>query len=200
MFLNIITPSKRPKNLHLISDSIKRSIPEDKCRWIVVIDSDEKIDDKYIPDNCEVHYLHDDKSVAGFAQRNFAINLVTKGHIFFLDDDTTVEESLWSNVNGLSHEFIHFYQYSPDKSKVILDSGIVDVFKIDIGGFIVSERLAKKTRFRDVGNPLSDSIFAKKAHERAITKKLIKKPLSIYNSLRKDAEIWSPTVIKDLEL
>jgi len=39
MFLNIITPSCRPENLHKISKSI--NIPRENYRWIVVFDLEE---------------------------------------------------------------------------------------------------------------------------------------------------------------
>ena len=68
MFLNIITPCSRPKNLYLIAESI--NIPKENYRWIVVFDADEIPDE--IPDICEPYTVKVIGSISGNAQRNLA--------------------------------------------------------------------------------------------------------------------------------
>jgi len=81
MYINIITPCHRPENLHQISRSI--NIPKENYRWIVVFDSLTLPDICNIPDNCE-YYLHkDSNSKMGNGQRNFVLDLVKEGYIYW---------------------------------------------------------------------------------------------------------------------
>ena len=85
MFINIITPCSRPENLKVISESI--NIPKQNYRWIVVFDGF-TYEEEDIPNNCEAYSIKDSNSIYGNAQRNFGIDLVTEGYLYFNDDDT----------------------------------------------------------------------------------------------------------------
>ena len=90
MFLNIITPCSRPHNLQKIYESI--NIPKENYRWIIVFDA------KDIPDNipnCEPYAIKVENSIVGNGQRNYALNLIKTGWIYFNDDDTTIHPKLW---------------------------------------------------------------------------------------------------------
>ena len=52
-----------------------------------------------IPD--EVIFFHDDKSVVGHAQRNTAIERISGGHVYFLDDDTIMHPDFWNELKKL---------------------------------------------------------------------------------------------------
>jgi hypothetical protein len=137
MFLNIITPCSRPQNLETISRSI--NIPRDQYRWIVVFDLLDKPEN--IPDNCEWYAIKDANSTSGNAQRNFALNLVTHGHIYFNDDDTVMHPDLWENIkNETDEDFISFKQANKDGSHR-LDAGIFAVCNIDSGSFMVKREV-----------------------------------------------------------
>jgi len=180
MYLNIITPCCRPENLHQISKSI--NIPKENYRWIVVFDSLTLPDKSYIPDNCE-YYLHKDpNSKVGNGQRNFALDLVKMGYIYFNDDDTTLHPELWDNIKDCDEDFISFKQ-SLFNNKIRLEGKIIKVHNIDSHNFLVSKKLVGNIRWRlDVYE--ADGFFAIDCHTKATTKKYINKVLSIYNRLR----------------
>lgn len=179
ILLNIITPCIRPENLHKISESI--NIPKNNYRWIVVFDLLELPDNKLIPDNCE-YYLHkDDGSVFGNGQRNFALDLVQMGHIYFNDDDTVIHPELWNNVKDCDDDFISFKQ-SLINGDIRLNGDLIKICHIDSHNFITSYELVGNTRF-ELQYYTSDGVFAVECYEKAKTKKYIDKTLSIYNKL-----------------
>jgi hypothetical protein len=180
MFINIITPCSRPENLHLVSKSI--NIPKENYRWIVVFDSLTLPDKSYIPDNCE-YYLHKDpNSISGNGQRNFALDLVEMGYIYFNDDDTTLHPEFWDNVKDCDEEFISFAQ-ALINNQIRLTGETIKLERIDSHNFLVSKNLVGNSRWRlDVY--AADGFFAIECYEKATRKKYINKVLSIYNRLR----------------
>ena len=180
MYLNIITPCSRPENLPTISQSIKESIPEGKYRWIVVFDADEVPSE--IPDNCEAYAIRNPESIVGHAQRNYALDLIEKGLIYFNDDDTVIHPELWEWVRGHNVDFISFSQCNKDGS-FRLKGDNISVCNIDSHNFMVSCDIAKDVRFV-IDKYEADGVFAEQCYAKASTKVFIDKVLSIYNQLR----------------
>jgi len=179
MFLNIITPCSRPENLDVISKSI--NIPRDQYRWIVVFDLLDKPEN--IPDNCEFYNIKDVKSTSGNAQRNFALDLVTHGHIYFNDDDTEMHPDLWDSIKNESDEdFISFKQANKDGT-IRLEGTNISVGNIDSHNFIVSAECVGNTRWV-LNRYDADGVFARECFEKAKTILYISKILSVYNSLK----------------
>lgn len=180
MYINIITPCSRPENLHIISKSI--NIPKENYRWIVVFDSLTLPDENLIPNNCE-YYLHKDiNSISGNGQRNFALDLVEMGYIYFNDDDTLIHPELWDNVKDCNEDFISFNQ-SLFNGQIRLTGNIIRVQRTDSHNFMVSSNLVGNSRWRlDIYE--ADGFFAVECYSKATTKKYINKTLSIYNQLK----------------
>ena len=179
MFLNIITPCSRPQNLEIISKSI--NIPRDQYRWIVVFDLLKKPEN--IPDNCEFYNVIDKNSISGNAQRNFALNLITHGHIYFNDDDTVMHSNLWENIKNKSVvDFISFKQANKDGS-VRLKGDNISIGHIDSHNFITSRECVGNTRWV-LDRYDADGVFANKCFKKSKQTVYIFKILSIYNSLR----------------
>tara|TARA_R110000868_G_scaffold80815_1_gene229177 strand:- start:250 stop:789 length:540 start_codon:yes stop_codon:yes gene_type:complete len=179
MFLNIITPCSRPENLDVISKSI--NIPRDQYRWIVVFDLLEA--PANIPDNCEWYSIKDVNSMSGNAQRNFALNLVTHGHIYFNDDDTIMQPNLWDEIKDEdSVDFISFKQAEKNGS-VRLEGLNVSIGTIDSHNFVVSTECMGDTRWV-LNRYDADGVFARECFEKAKTILHISKILSVYNSLK----------------
>jgi len=178
MFLNIITPSCRPENLHVISKSI--NIPRDQYRWIVVFDLLEMPEN--IPDNCEWYAIKDANSTSGNAQRNFALDLITHGYIYFNDDDTTIHSDLWENIKNLNNDFISFKQAWPS-GELRLDGKSVTLNNIDSHNFVMDYSLLGNTRWI-LNRYDADGVFANECWLKSGNYKYIDKVLSIYNSLR----------------
>ena len=179
MFLNIITPCSRPQNLETISKSI--NIPRENYRWIVVFDAIEVPEN--IPDNCEAYAIKDVNSTSGNAQRNFALGLVTDGHIYFNDDDTIIQPNLWDEIkNEDVQDFISFKQANKDGS-IRLEGANISVGYIDSHNFVVSTKCVSNTKW--VLNKYdADGVFARECYEKAKTILYIDKILSVYNTLR----------------
>lgn len=179
MFLNIITPCSRPENLETISKSI--NIPRDQYRWIVVFDLLEA--PANIPDNCEWYAVKDANSTSGNAQRNFALDLVTHGHIYFNDDDTIMQPNLWDEIkNEDVEDFISFIQANKDGS-IRLEGDHISVGTIDSHNFVVANKIIGNTRWV-LNRYDADGVFARECFEKAKTILYIDKVLSVYNSLK----------------
>lgn len=182
MFLNIITPCSRPQNLHEIAQSI--NIPKENYRWIVVVDADTMPSQELIPLNCEVHLHKNPLSVFGNSQRNYALDLVKEGHVYFNDDDTTIHPELWDNVKDLTQGFISFSQNDKDGT-LRLKGNDIKLYAIDSHNFIVQSGVIELTKSRfDINLYDADGYFAVECFKKPCSKIFIDKVLSIYNNLR----------------
>ncbi len=178
MFINIITPCVRPKNLKKIAKSI--NIPKANYKWIVVCDRNFYPYLGYIPFNCTIYYHKDLNSISGNAQRNFALKKVKKGYVYFNDDDTIIHPELWENVKTRNEDFIYFKQKFNDSPRFSED---VKVGNIDSHTFLVSTAIVSDLQW-DLGLYEADGLFAMECYVRAKTKIFIDKELSVYNALR----------------
>jgi hypothetical protein len=180
MFLNIITPCSRPENLHVISETI--NIPKENYRWIVVFDMDELPKKELIPLNCEPHLYREKGSVVGHAQRNYALNIIDDGYIYFNDDDTSIHPELWETIKNCNSNFISFIQLNKNGTTRLVGK-VIDVRKIDSHNFIISRNTVGVSKFF-IDKYDADGYFAKECYNKSLTKTHFNKPLSIYNLLR----------------
>lgn len=180
MFLNIITPCSRPENLITISRSI--NIPVENYRWIVVFDMETLPSSELIPSNCEIYLHKNPVSIVGNSQRNYALNIIDYGHIYFNDDDTTIHPKLWENIKNLNNDFISFIQLDKELN-IRLISDNVKVRMIDSHNFLVSKELIGDIKF-ELNKYEADGIFATECRKKSKSAIWLNKPLSIYNSLR----------------
>lgn len=180
MILNIITPCSRPENLHKISKSI--NIPKENYRWLIVFDMFNQPNSELIPDNCEVYCHKNPNSIAGNSQRNFALDLVEEGYVYFNDDDTVIHPELWENIKDLDTDFISFSQLNKNGS-LRLTGDNVNVCYIDSHNFIVSHSIIGESRFI-IEKYEADGHFATECYNKTENRIFINKPLSIYNLLR----------------
>ena len=179
MFLNIITPCSRPENLQEISKSIH--IPPEQYRWIVVFDSEDVPSD--VPTNAECYAHKDVNSISGNAQRNYALNLVEKGHVYFNDDDTTMHPFFWGNVKHLTNQFISFKQ-AWKNGNVRLDGNNISLGNIDSHNFIVHKDVIGDTRWV-LNRYDADGLFAYECKTKTKDTAYLPIVLSVYNSLKK---------------
>jgi hypothetical protein len=180
MFLNIITPCSRPQNLIKISKSI--NIPTENYRWFVVFDMDEFPSKELIPDICEIYLHRNPNSKVGHSQRNFALDLIEKGHVYMNDDDTIIHPELWDNIKDLDNDFINFNQSSLNGDSRLI-GGNIQVGNIDSHNFIVSRNLIGDSRWI-FDRYDADGFFAVECYSKCKSPIIINKYLSIYNQLR----------------
>jgi len=179
MFLNIITPCSRPQNLKKIAESI--NIPRENYRWIVVFDSETLPDKSLIPENCEAYPHKNPFSKVGNAQRNFALDLIETGHVYFNDDDTLMHPELWDNIKDLDNDFISFYQEL--KNGTLRLRGRVMLAHIDSHNYVTRYDLIGNTRWV-LNRYDADGVFAIECHRKSKNHIIIHKVLSTYNMLR----------------
>jgi hypothetical protein len=178
MFLNIITPCSRTDNLQVISESI--NIPKENYRWIVVFDAKEI--PANVPNNCEAYCIKDNNSIYGNAQRNFALDLVTNGHVYFNDDDTIIQPTLWDEIHDKDYaDFISFKQSNKDNT-LRLEGIEIAINYIDSHNFITSLECIDSRWVLDRYD--ADAVFAIECYKNAKETLYIPKVLSVYNSLK----------------
>lgn len=90
--LVVITPCSRPGNLGMLAQSIFGHGLD--VRWIVVVDGT-KHTNIIAPLGAEVYYHANPDSKVGMAQRNYALEVVTDGWLYFLDDDNLMHPRFW---------------------------------------------------------------------------------------------------------
>jgi len=178
MFINIITPCVRPQNLKKIAKSI--NIPSSNFRWIVVCDRNFYPYIGYIPLNCKIYYHKNFESISGNAQRNFALQKVKKGYVYFNDDDTLIHPELWENIKDRNEDFIYFKQKFNNSSRFSED---IRVGNIDSHSFLVSTSILTDLKW-ELGLYEADAYFAMECYKRAKSIYFIDKELSVYNALR----------------
>jgi hypothetical protein len=189
MFINIITPCSRPENLKIIGKNISENLPKDSYRWIVVFDSLWLPKDDLIPDNCECYAISNIWSRSGNAQRNYGIDLVKEGYLYFNDDDTTIHPNLWENIKDLNEDFIVFQQTRKDSDVIRNDAKRVEVYYVDSHNFLVNIKVVGDVRWKlndpDIkGLDIADGLFAVEMYQKSETIRRIFKPLAQYNTLR----------------
>ena len=176
MYLNIITPCSRPQNLKVIYESI--NIPKENYRLIVVFDG---LEIPEIPNNCEAYSIKDNNSIYGNAQRNYALDLITDGHVYFNDDDTIIHPELWDEIKDKENDFISFKQSNKDGSLRLEGNEIKPNF-IDSHNFVASSKCINTRWVLDRYD--ADAFFAMECYKNAKESLYIPKILSVYNFLK----------------
>ena len=178
MFINIITPCSRPENLNDVASSI--NIPKENYRWIVVFDL--KNIPQSTPENAECYAHKDENSTSGNAQRNYALNLVKQGYVYFNDDDTTIHQDLWNSVKDLNNDFISFKQVWVS-GMLRLDGRNITLNNIDSHNFLVHSSLIGNVRW-ELNRYDADGLFAHECWKKSKSYLYINEVLSVYNSLK----------------
>jgi len=181
--LNIITPCSRPENLKIIEESI--NIPSQYFRWFIIFD-DYRIPDCYIPKIAQAYYHKELNSIAGHAQRNFALDMIEDGYVYFNDDDTIIHPMLWTSINKIiinnTHDFICFNQKEKDGQHRLFGFNI-QVGHIDSHNFIVHGNLCKNIRCH-IDRYDADGYFATGCFRLSQSPVYINQYLSVYNPLK----------------
>lgn len=203
MIFNIITPCSRTYNLAEILLSIleaKKDL-DIHVNWLIAFDGS-KVAEQDIKTLINFHrpgiddiditplYVTNDKSVSGNAQRNEALDLVSEGFVYFLDDDNIIHpeflrfllktiEANGSDIGILCPQLIDNYT----RIRTI-DSFSVKVGGVDIAQFCVPASWVSNTRWT-LSKYVADGIFLCTIYK-AYSDRFIfaQKPLAYYNKLQ----------------
>ena len=192
--LNIITPVSRPANIPKISESIKAAmVPEIQIEWWLVYDAS-ALPSELPQTTCHfmaVASIVDGKtvSVAGNGQRNSAIDKITDGWVYFLDDDTTLHPRLIKAVapmlSGIPGCNIAFNQDWPDgKPRCTISPSHMHQGTVDTGQVVLARSaigvLRESAALYHSDGPFIEAVF--RAHPSSFI--FLNETLSVYNSLR----------------
>ena len=183
--INIITPCSRQDNLDIIVKSINFDLIN---KWYIVYDTSKnrsytkkfvdnpKIEEHFCSDNCAV----------GNSQRNFGLDLVKDGFVYFLDDDNIIHPEFWNIIPTLD---INYY-YTFDQQRLyegrILYGNRIKINYIDTAQYIIPKHLIKNLRW-DIYKYEADGIFIIMINNLYPKKhKYISKIASYYNYLEKN--------------
>jgi hypothetical protein len=116
MKITIITPCCRPEHLPKIYESLNFEYIH---KWIIVYDSSKgrEYERRYAEHKniIEADYHH--LGISGNDQRNFGLNFVSKGFVYFLDDDNIVHPDFWKVLPTLNEKYMYSWdQEKPDGS------------------------------------------------------------------------------------
>jgi hypothetical protein len=158
--LTIITPSYRQNLLPQIKESIRF---EQIKEWIIVYDPTKTYAKKTLFNHPQIRELHipykQPWSRLGNSQRDFALELVESGWIYFLDDDNIVHPSFWEIAS--TAELPYFYSF--DMINLDHDSfvkgGNVTRGKIDTAMFLVNKEHIGDIKWSIVGDDVGGDFF-----------------------------------------
>ena len=164
--LTIITPCSRPQNLPAMAESIKPGRSMFDVIWMVVFDNGE----------CK-------ESINGGHQRNCALDAITDGWVYFLDDDTIIHPDFFSELAKANTSAVAFEQDLGTWIRKVAQSEM-RVCHIDMGQVVIRRELIGNTRFI-VDQHIEDGLFIESIYKSNPNAWLfIDKPLCYYNKLR----------------
>jgi hypothetical protein len=152
--LTIVTPCFRQENLDIVFKSINFDITK---QWIIVYDPTKPSIVKphfNHPQISEFHMEYSEPwSWCGNSQRDFAINKINSGWIYFLDDDNVMHKKFWKLFLTIS--LPHFYTFDMQcKYEEILFSkgGNISHGHIDTAMFLVHKEHIRDIKWSEAQN------------------------------------------------
>jgi glycosyltransferase involved in cell wall biosynthesis len=146
--LSIITPCCRPQNLIRLKESIDFKKID---KWYIVYDTTKnRTYTKQFNDSQIIELECGLPGISGNSMRNYGIQQVKDGLIYFLDDDNIIHPNLWTLLEKMDTS--HFYtvdQINTSKfgTNGILKGNTIQVRKIDTAQFIVPREFMKDIEF-----------------------------------------------------
>jgi hypothetical protein len=193
--LNIVTPCSRPENLSKILPTVEPGREFFELYWYIVFDwgraaiTDELLD--YLDEHNDfiIYGLKSDSNgVSGNSQRNQALDWITKGWVWFLDDDNLPHSNFFSCISQAIND-------CPDAEAFIFEQVFANGWVRKVNPLMVRETHIDQAQFvlhRDlIGTKRYDQCYTAdgrfveqiyNAHPQVF--KFIHRPLCFYNALR----------------
>lgn len=108
--LTIITPSIRPENLPKILKSMNFDYV---TKWVIVYDMEDNAIEKQFEEHPNVDEFFYKGQMPSNSQRNFGVQLVQDGYVYFLDDDNLMHSDFWDFYKTITvkNKIFTFDQY-----------------------------------------------------------------------------------------
>jgi len=193
---NVITPCTRPENLdRMLASLIACTVPA-PITWHIIYDTE----DILVP-NLQLRtplikvkeYTHADKrSVVGHAQRNYGMECIDSGFIYFLDDDNIIHPAFFSAVyeeylkDPYKLVFVVDQIFKNKEIRLIAGPDNTKKFHVDTAQFCIHSRLIHKLGASfDITDYSADGAFIERMFlVYSETFKFINQPLCFYNYLK----------------
>ena len=178
MSISFITPCFRAENLQKIYATINF---DRITKWYIVYDTtkDRKYTKQFEGNPKISEYECSDYGISGNAQRNYGMNLVIEGFVYFLDDDNIIHPDFWK----LQVHSDYFYTFNQRRGNRVLKGNNINVGGIDTAMYLVHKKHIQNTLWKlyvyDADGYFISEIF-KNNKEKWIYKNKI---LSYYNYL-----------------
>jgi len=143
--LTLITPCYRQKNLSKMHGSIRFDLID---KWIIVYDTTyDRRYEKIYTDNPKILEVECSGGISGNPQRNYGLNLVEDGHIYFLDDDNIIHPNFWFVATRLAADYFYTFDQLRDNKAEVLPGFNIAVDQIDTAMFIVHKNHVKNIQW-----------------------------------------------------
>ena len=158
--LTIITPCYRQELLPQIKDTIAF---EHIKEWIIVYDPTKTYKTQAVFDHPQIRELHmqyrEPWSRMGNSQRDYAIEQVESGWIYFLDDDTVMHPSFWKIAQEAELPYFYTFEMIDLDYDSVVKGGDVTQGKIDTAMFLVHKDHIGAIKWSTVGNDVGGDYF-----------------------------------------
>ena len=159
--LILITPCSRPKNL----EKLYKSIQFDKIAlWCIIYDTRHIPFIKHFNNNPKIIELEcKDDGTAGHQIRNMALNIITEGIIYFLDDDNIMHPFFWNLVDHFKYGNLYTFNLLYQSGQILYGNNPIPK-KIDTSQYVFDRKLVDNIRF-DINTYCADGIFINTIYE-----------------------------------
>lgn len=107
--ISIVTPVTRVNNIKYMIDGVEKGYNYFDIDWYIILDVTKNIDTKVVYNlfsgkqivNVIIVESNDTTSIMGYGQKNYALDNIKDGYVWFLDDDNLVHENFFIVINEL---------------------------------------------------------------------------------------------------
>lgn len=159
--LIIITPCSRPYNL----DKLYNSIDFNKITlWCIIYDTRHMEFIKRYSNNPKIIELEcKEDGIAGHQIRNYALHIITKGMLYFLDDDNIIHPFFWHLIDHFKYGNLYTFNLLYQNGKILYGNNPTPP-NIDTSQYVFDRSIVKDIKF-ELNNYAADGIFINTLYE-----------------------------------
>jgi glycosyltransferase involved in cell wall biosynthesis len=192
MKVTFITPLTRLENIYTIYQSIVDAVgAENKWYWYIVEDGNrvetEKVELPF-PNTTYISFPSNGKGISGNPQRNIALDNITDGYVYFLDDDNLVHPALLSRANAIigntGKSLIFAQRWKLGRVRLIPTPTTIIPCHIDTAQFLIDRKLIGELRWEPFNYCADGNFFSALYKENKDKFIITTESLCFYNFLR----------------